>query len=209
MQCIRACLQACRRNALSRGFSRRCCPPCQAGKTTFGEPVPPDLSPVATLLLRALRDSNLDKLHGSFSRTQDIFSLAPLRARSRPSQRLQPILFRHGSARLKACPDTKPVKPKRAPKCRNSRDRFQPVLSDKWAGLNASRRLNACPSTPCLFPGNPTTAALPAPERRPFAFLPGASGPLPEACGRWSARDLRLPSASACNRRLPGRHGLR
>ena len=123
MQCIRACLQACRRNALSPGFSRRCFPLCQPGKTTFGEPVPPDLSPVATLLLRAPRESTLDELHGSFSRTQDIFSRPPLRARSRPSQRLKPIPFRNGSARLKACPDTKPVIPKRAPKCRNSRRR--------------------------------------------------------------------------------------
>ena len=127
MQCIRACLQACRKNAPSPGFSRRCFPLCQPDKTTFGEPVPPDLSPVATLLLRAPRESTLDELHGAFSRTQDVFSRAPLRARSRPSQRLKPILFRNGSARLKACPDTKPVKPKRAPKCRNSRDRLSTV----------------------------------------------------------------------------------
>ena len=130
MQCIRACLQACRRNALSPGFSRRCCPPCQAGKTTFGEPVPPDLYPVATLLLRALREPTLDELHGSFSRTQDIFSRPPLPARARPSQRLKPIPFRNGSARLKACPDTKPVIAKRAPKCRNSRRRLPTAVQD-------------------------------------------------------------------------------
>ncbi len=124
LQCIRACLQACRRNALCPGFSR-CFPLCQPGKTTFGELVPPGLSPVATLRLRALRESTLDELHGSFSRTQDIFSRPPLRARSRPSQRLKPIPFRNGSARLKACPDTTPVIPKRAPKCRNSRQALE------------------------------------------------------------------------------------
>ena len=101
------------------GFSRHCFPLRQPGNTTFGEPVPPDLSPVATFPLRALRESTLDELHDSFSRTQDISSRAPLRARSRPSQRLKPIPFRNGSARLKACPDTKPVIPKRAPKCGN------------------------------------------------------------------------------------------
>ena len=118
---IRAWLQACRKNALSPGFSRRCFPLCQPGRTTFGEPVPPDLSLVATFHPQAPRESTLDELHGSFSRTQDIFSRPPLRARSRPSQRLKPIPFRSGLARLKACPDTKPVIPKRAPKCRNSR----------------------------------------------------------------------------------------
>ena len=125
MQCIGACLQACRRNALSPGFSRRCFPLCQPGKTTFGEPVPPDLSHVASFLLHALRQSTPDQLHGSFSGTQDMFSRPPLRARSRPSRRLKPIPFRNGSARLKACPDTKPVIPNRAPKCRNSRCRHE------------------------------------------------------------------------------------
>ncbi len=86
MQCIRACLQACRKNALSPGFSRRRFPLSEPGRTTFREPVQPELSLVATLLLRALSQSTVDELHSSFSRNQDIFcrsitsTLAPFAA---------------------------------------------------------------------------------------------------------------------------------
>ncbi len=38
--------------------------------------MPADLSHVATFLLRALRESTLEELHGSFSGTQDLLSPA-------------------------------------------------------------------------------------------------------------------------------------
>jgi hypothetical protein len=107
-------------------------------------------------------------------------------------QGLKPIPFRHGEARLKPCPDTRPITPLCFPKCRNSSGRSpdRPFL----LSLKPRTRLVAA------RPGGPAQTWRSAPPGQ------NTTGTPREACRAWAP--LLRQSGWASRRVFPAAQSL-